>query len=155
MAPSLGMEGEQASPGSPHLSEGSILHLGAFHRAPLNPFPFRATLPHLALCLLLTMYSRSINGSFTATTFTPFSMQARSTRRPMRPNLSSRQRRGQERRGGREEAHSRGLGGLLSLGEAAVSCAGCCHLAQMASAASSLLFVLPLPIRPPLPFLTM
>lgn len=38
--------------------------------------------------LLLTMYSGSMNGSFTATTVTPFFMQARSTRRPMRPNLS-------------------------------------------------------------------
>lgn len=42
----------------------------------------------------LTMYSGSMNGSFTATTLTPFSMQTRSTRRPMRPNLSNQEHKG-------------------------------------------------------------
>ena len=39
MAPRLGVDGERALPGSPHFSEGSTWQLGAFHRAPLNPFP--------------------------------------------------------------------------------------------------------------------
>lgn len=33
------------------------------------------------------MYLTSMNGSFTATTFTPLERAARSTKRPIRPNL--------------------------------------------------------------------
>lgn len=53
-----------------------------------SPPHYGPAFPRSPLCLLLTIYSGSMNGSFTATTFTPFSMQARSTKRPMRPKLS-------------------------------------------------------------------
>lgn len=111
---------------------------GSWEPPQSSPEPLRhsgPTVSHPAFCLLLTMYSRSMNGSFTATTLTPFSMQARSTRRPMRPNLPGRRLgvcpqspQPAGRGGGREGGAKRGLlrdwVGCLNLGKTVASLCG-------------------------------
>ena len=134
---------------------------GSWEPPQSSPEPLRhsgPTVSHPAFCLLLTMYSRSMNGSFTATTLTPFSMQARSTRRPMRPNLPGRRLgvcpqspqpadRGGVGREGLKESCS-GTGWDVSIwGRRSHPCVGQCHFAHTISPVSTT-FCVSLPLCP-------